>query len=195
MDDLTALALNGFQYERWLPIVGFEAFYEVSDLGRVRSFARDVSRVRRGRVEKFTRAPRFLKPHAEKPRKGQTWYARVGLCLPGEPAALYLVNRLVLQAFVGPCPVDMESCHWDGDGLNNRLTNLRWDTHPSNHLDTVRQGRFYLPHVGAGEDHPNAKLTNGQRAEILARRGETHKALADEFGVSFQRIAQIRKAA
>ena len=53
----------------------------------------------------------------------------------------FLVHTLVLTAFVGPCPVDSECCHQDGDPGNNRLENLRWDTHSANCLDKRRQGR------------------------------------------------------
>jgi hypothetical protein len=53
----------------------------------------------------------------------------------------YLVHRLVLEAFVGPCPVDMEGCHEDGNPANNNLTNLRWDTSAGNKLDTSKHGR------------------------------------------------------
>ena len=195
MDDLTALALNGFDAERWLAVVGFDGFYEVSDAGRVKTLSRTVDRVRNGRPEQYQTRERLLRPYAVKPRKGQTWYAVVGLCHPGEPTRLYLVNRLVLEAFVGPCPGGMESCHWDGDGLNNHLSNLRWDTHKANHKDTVRQGRFKPVIPRRGERHPNSKLTDGQRATIRQREGQTLKQMADEFGVSFQLISQIRKAA
>ena len=51
---------------------------------------------------------------------------------------MFLVHRLVLLAFVGPCPVGMEGCHFDNDATNNRLSNLRWDTLSNNQKDRVR---------------------------------------------------------
>jgi hypothetical protein len=43
------------------------------------------------------------------------------------------VHELVLEAFVGPRPGDnYDGCHQDGDGHNNNLDNLRWDTHSNN---------------------------------------------------------------
>jgi hypothetical protein len=53
------------------------------------------------------------------------------------------VHRLVLKAFVGPCPEGMEGCHWDGDACNNKLDNLRWATHAENVEDSIRHGTFY----------------------------------------------------
>jgi hypothetical protein len=50
-----------------------------------------------------------------------------------------LVHRLVLEAFVGPCPKGMEVCHYpDTDKANNRLGNIRWDTHAENMRDAYR---------------------------------------------------------
>lgn len=52
----------------------------------------------------------------------------------------FRVARLVLTAFVGPCPEGLESCHCDGNRLNNRLDNLRWDTRQANIVDRDRHG-------------------------------------------------------
>lgn len=44
-----------------------------------------------------------------------------------------LVHRLVLLAFVGPCPPGMQCCHFpDRDPGNNRLCNLMWGTPTTN---------------------------------------------------------------
>lgn len=48
------------------------------------------------------------------------------------------IHRLVLLAFVGPCPEGTEACHENGDGSDNRLENLRWDTHAANVQDAVK---------------------------------------------------------
>jgi len=65
-------------------------------------------------------------------------YRRVRLLRDGKYHSL-LVHRLVLEAFVGPCPDGMEVCHYpDTDKANNRLENIRWDTHAENMKDTYR---------------------------------------------------------
>jgi hypothetical protein len=51
-----------------------------------------------------------------------------------------MVHQLVLEAFVGPRPRGMESCHNNGNQTDNRLVNLRWDTKSENNLDRVRHG-------------------------------------------------------
>jgi hypothetical protein len=74
----------------------------------------------------------------------------------------FFVHRLVLIAFIGPCPDGMEGCHEDGNPGNNRLSNLRWGTHQSNQQDMRRHGRTKI-----GESSPNAKHTV---EEVLAIR-------------------------
>jgi hypothetical protein len=39
---------------------------------------------------------------------------------------------MVLFAFVGPCPEGMECCHENDVRDDNRIENLRWDTHANN---------------------------------------------------------------
>ena len=50
------------------------------------------------------------------------------------------VHRLVMSAFCGPCPPGMEVCHNNGVRDDNRLENLRYDTHKGNMLDRYRHG-------------------------------------------------------
>ena len=92
------------------------------------------------------------------------------------------VSRLVLEAFVGPCPEGMEACHFpDRDTRNNRLENLRWDTPRSNQADRKIHGTS-----NAGERNGSARLTEAQVTEIRRRRedGEPVLLLAQEFGVA-----------
>ncbi len=45
------------------------------------------------------------------------------------------IARLVLETFVGKCPNGMESCHNNSIRADDRLENLRWDTHKNNCAD------------------------------------------------------------
>ena len=122
--------------ETWLPVVGYEGLYEVSDLGNVRSVDRLVSAGNRwGDVRQRRYPGKMLTPCAS-----TSGHLVVALHRQGERATPN-VHRLVLAAFVGPCPDGMECCHWDDDPTNNRLANLRWDTPSANQIDAVRNGR------------------------------------------------------
>ena len=50
------------------------------------------------------------------------------------------IHTVILETFVGPCPPGQEACHRNGDPSDNRLANLRWDTHAENMRDAVRHG-------------------------------------------------------
>lgn len=98
---------------QWIPIPGYDG-YSVSDTGEVMSFKR-------------SRAGRLLR---QIPATGG--YRLVKLGNANNPKR---IHRLVLEAFVGPCPEGMEACHNNGDPADNRLENLRWDTKSANMTD------------------------------------------------------------
>ena len=112
--------------EEWRPIRGYEGRYEISSHGRVKSLCR----------------PGKLKEAMRKQQPLKDGYKRVSLC-KGGVCVHKRVHRLVLEAFVGPCPEGMVACHIDTVTSNNRLDNLMWDTHKSNTADIIRRGKFY----------------------------------------------------
>lgn len=99
--------------ERWVPIVGFPG-YEVSDLGRVRSWKR------RGPSPEMVSEPHLL---IVKTTKG---YRIAHLSVDGMQRSR-AVGPLVLESF-GPAPTTRHTHirHVDGNLLNDRLTNLAW---------------------------------------------------------------------
>lgn len=109
--------------EIWKPVVGYESRYSVSNWGKVRSF----SKYGGGEI---------------KGRKLKAGHHRVAL-YGKDGVKDFLVHRLVLSAFVGPCPEGMEGLHWDDNKDNNHLSNLRWGTRSENLLDCVRNGNNY----------------------------------------------------
>ena len=121
--------------EVWREIPGTKGMYDVSSAGRV------LSRHKRGRITKDG----FLKPcfhkngtRSDGSRRG---YYNVHLCIPGQRTPVKRrVDHLVLEAFYGPRPKGLESCHWDDDSSNNHLSNFRWDTRKANKFDTQFTG-------------------------------------------------------
>ena len=100
----------------------------------------------------------------------------------------FLVHRLVLTLFVGPCPDGMEGCHTDGNSKNNHISNLRWDTPVNNWADRKRHGRG-----GEGIKQPQAKLDD-YAVKVIRRarkRGIKLKVLAARFGVSIAKVSQV----
>lgn len=113
--------------ECWLPIVGHEGRYEVSDRGRVRSLDRIDARGchRTGRV--LTPGPDSM------------GYQLVNLYRDGRNRSRR-IHLLVIETFVGPRPEGRQVRHLDGDPTNNRLENLAYGTPSQNALDRVAHG-------------------------------------------------------
>lgn len=117
----------------------------------------------------------------------------------GRPCPVQL-GRIVLLAHAGPPPTSAsQCCHRDGDPFNNDPSNLYWGTRSANARDSVRHGTH--PLVSAGEQHPAARLSNAQVADIRSsyvpgRRGRgVHPGsiswLAARFGVHPHHVSAI----
>lgn len=118
--------------ECWLPVPDWEGFYEVSNTGLVRSTDRVIA-ISDG-------SSRRLRGRQIRPRPNHGGHLYISLSRPGEKCRKHPIHRLVLAAFVGPCPGGMEGCHYDGDPANNHLANLYWGTRSQNILDRFRHG-------------------------------------------------------
>jgi len=152
--------------ERWLPVVGFEGLYEVSDQGRVRLISGEVSTGRAVDAKGY-RCMVLRGPDGRRSVR---------------------VHRLVLEAFVGPCPEGMQTRHGPGGPSDNRLVNLSWGTkRENNYDDKLRDGTLLY-----GERHHRAKLTQEQVEEIRDRVGTTtQRAMARKYGVSEATISLV----
>lgn len=162
--------------ERWLPVPGWENLYEVSDLGRTRSVPRMThGGVRGGKIlagGTHTRCNYRFIVMSNGPRR-----------------ATVNVHRLVLEAFVGPCPPGMECLHGPGGPQDNRLVNLSWGTRSKNHgHDQCRDGK-----CKCGEKATTARLTQASVDEIKRQLtlGVTRAALARQYRVSWSTINAV----
>lgn len=166
--------------ERWLPVVGWEDRYEVSDQGRVRSL-----RFVKINIDRLRSTPLIVKTCLD-----VNGYPTLSLCR-GSKSVTVRVHRLVAAAFLGPRAPGQEVRHLDGDRANPALANLAYGTHVENEADKVVHGTRM-----AGETHPRAVLTEAQARQILSlyRRGsQTHGgvALARRFGVDRSSIGAL----
>jgi hypothetical protein len=66
-------------------------------------------------------------------------YPVVNLCHDGKQVTVY-IHVLVLNTFIGECPLGMECRHLDGNPMNNQLDNLQWGTSKENGEDRVEHG-------------------------------------------------------
>jgi hypothetical protein len=107
----------------------------------------------------------------------------------GRYAKIKRLGRLVLEVFVGPCPEGMVCCHNDGNKLNNRLSNLRWDTQKNNEQDKKRHGTYDR------RGHPKGKLSGSEARMVvlLCQGGVPPKIVAKELGVWTNLVKRIAR--
>ena len=161
--------------EHWLPIPWTNGFYEVSDLGRVRSLDRTYERSN-GRP--FTAFGRLLPIH------WSDGYLRVRLNVPGFPK-WHTVHKLVMETFVGPRPEGCVIRHKDGVPTNCALSNLQYGTNAENQQDRKEHGTWH--------DKTEKRLEDAQIVQMRTRRaaGEMLKVLAKDFEVSMSYVTMI----
>jgi hypothetical protein len=175
------------QIEIWKPVAGYEGYYEVSNLGRVRSLDRYVNGISNGLPARFRRRGRVLRPKNVGPRP----YCYLGVTLAKEgDKRTRPIHVLVLETFVGPKPeAKSEGRHLNGDRANCRLDNLAWGTRAENLEDSARHGTR-----AAGERHGRAKLTDADVLEIrtrVAAKAETQTAIAKRMGICLSLVQKI----
>ena len=110
-----------YSNEQWKAIEGYEGKYEVSDYGRVKSLTR-----------RYAGAGGIMRGSNH-----VGGYRNVNLSEHGR-ARRFLIHRLVMAAFVSPCPDGLEVNHLDGDKHNNHLSNLEYVTRSENLLHANR---------------------------------------------------------
>lgn len=167
--------------EMWRPVVGFYGRYDVSSLGRVRSWLSS------GRSANRLQEPRLRKLVPNKLRGG---YLTVLLSRRPRDLKLMFVHQLVLEAFVGSKPYGMVGRHVDDRNVtNNKVGNLAWGTQSQNVQDSIRHGTDTR-----GPRNGMAKLSMKDVNKIRRRlrHGEMGCYLAAEFGVSQATISRIK---
>ena len=116
-------------------------------------------------------------------------YQRVGLrFIKGDRLRWRSVHRLVLDAFVGQCPVGCQCCHRDGNKENNHVENLYWGTSKQNAEDSIRLGR-----IERGSSSHASKLMDHEVRAIRERRlaGVSTRQLGREYRISHTSVSQL----
>lgn len=100
----------------------------------------------------------------------------------------FLVPRLVLETFTGPCPPGQEARHLNGDNSDNKWVNLAWGTRIENAQDRIVHG---TQNHGVKQWH--SKLTPSQVIEIvsLEQQGVSQAEIAKQYGVPQSSVWKI----
>jgi len=150
----------------WKDVKGFPG-YEVSNFGRVRSFGEYLT-------------GEFFEGYYRVELQSR-WH--------GKKRVRIFIHRLVLETFIGPCPIGHIAHHKDNDSSNNKLDNLEWISYGDHQHIAYATGSRY----SKGDFHSQAKLNSKDVLEIrrLAVQGISLPKIAEKYPVSYRHIHNI----
>ena len=169
-----------FQKEQWENIKGYENYYQVSNLGSVRSLSRYV----KGKNGNQYKNGKILKSNTDK--YGYLYYVicKHSICKS------YKAHRLVLLAFKEN-PNNYPECnHLDGNKKNNYIKNLEWCDKSTNEKHAYKIGLKN----SKGEKHSQAKLKSDDIKNIRKLRNVynlTYKRIGDLYHISYGYAREI----
>lgn len=128
--------ING---EIWKDIPNYEGHYQISNLGRIKSFKYGKETIRNSKYV------------------GDVGYNVVTLNKPGTKQKVIRLHRLMLLTFKSDSYFENATVnHIDGNKLNNNLDNLEWVSYSDNNKHAFKTGLK----SNSGEKHPRVKLNN-----------------------------------
>lgn len=139
--------------EVWKPIPGYEEYYEISSLGRVK----------RIKVGHGTQAGRIIKEYFDK----HTGYCRVALSVNSKVKD-YSVHRLVAMTFLPNPEEKREVNHINGIKTDNRLENLEWATPSENRIHAYDTGLIDKERIS--EANKGRKISEDTRKKMSEAR-------------------------
>jgi hypothetical protein len=166
--------------EVWKDIVGYNGYYKVSNLGRIKSLDRLVN----SKHGLATKKGKVLTPTLKD-------YYRIGLSKNCKVKS-FLVHRLVAIHFLNK-PIDKDCVnHKNGIKTDNRDLNLEWCTQQENITHSITSKLVDQ----LGEKHHNSKLNSKQVLKIreLYKTTDTsYSQLGEKFNVNWGTIRNVVK--
>jgi hypothetical protein len=159
--------------EIWKPVIGYESYYMVSDLGNIKSL---------DRIDRFNRKYNGRTLKQKKTRYG---YSEVDLSISGKSKTVK-IHRLVAELFIPNSENKSQVNHKNGIKTDNRAANLEWCTPKENVNHGIETGLIKRK----GEENPCSKLTRREVQEIRQKYSSgnySQRALAKEYSVN-QRV-------
>jgi len=176
------LALADLPGEVWKDIIGFEGYYQISNMGRVKGMHRPL--IRLGRVYKYACKKLLALTFAG------AGYLRIILCKDGVKKSHY-VHILVANAFI-PNPENKPTVnHKKGIKTDNRATEIEWATRSENTTHAHNTGLIV---ANFGENAASAKLKNCDIPVIreMLKNGYKARMIALKYNVSNNTIYSIK---
>lgn len=172
--------------EIWKTIPDTNNLYMISNLGRVKRIKYIQFKVKFGRSWRIiTRNKGYVNPH------NHGGYLSVNMVICKGVWLRSTIHKLVLEAFVGPCPNGMQCRHLDDDKTNNCIKNLCWGTQSENDRDAYKNG-VNVPKRGFESKNCVVTRKNAQRIKKLYRKNKiSQKKLGEKFGISQMTVCNV----
>ncbi len=120
--------------EIWKNIKGYEGYYQVSNLGKVKGLRRTI--ISKHKNGYYTRV---INEKILSTKLDNSGYLVVGLTKEGL-CTTTRVHRLVAQAFISNPQNKPQVNHIDGVKTNNKVENLEWNTSQENNQHAIKTG-------------------------------------------------------
>ena len=155
--------------EEWRDVENYEGKYQISNLGRLRSFARSVE-------------PLIFAPHYDK-----DGYIMYGLRRNGKTYTKK-AHRLVASAFIPNKDNLPQINHIDEDKTNNRVSNLEWCSHLYNNRYGTKRQRisFYAMYQG----HSLRKVRQYTKDGLFVKEHISSRMAERETNIKHQNIIE-----
>lgn len=163
--------------EIWKDVVGHEGFYQVSNLGQVKSLPRTVN-------NKFY-SGKVLSTKNSNPKQ----YEKTSLHDSGA-SRYYKVHQLVARAFIPNPDNKREVNHIDGNKHNNKVDNLEWVTSKEN-----KEHNHKLGITRIGERHQNSILNEDtvKQIKLMLKDGISQTVIARHFNLKTYMVNNIKR--
>lgn len=166
--------------EEWREIKGYEGYYEVSNIGNIRSMERYVNSKNKSIALKKAKSINMSKRGA---------YISVKLSKENKEKT-FSVHRLVALMFIPNPENKLEVNHIDGNKMNNFVGNLEWCTRSENGLHSYKNG------LQSGRKGSKHHFTNLREYDIIQmffdlNKGLTKREISIKYGLSYSNICKI----
>lgn len=165
--------LNG---EVWKDVEGYEGHYKVSNMGRIKSVARYIKRI------KFSNFKCYEK--IKKPRANFGGYLYLSLEFEGK-SSWFTLHTLVSKHFIGEKQKGLFVNHINHNKLDNRIFNLEYVTHQEN-IDA-----FWKSGIKRAQCNKKLNPIDVFKIKELKREGKSYRELATMFNVHQRTLQYI----